>query len=92
MNLREKTIQYIFFITLISSCTAVKEFTAKHSPFTTRREVVEKGQGLPTGQAGEKLKTESDLGAGKENEGAEESEEEVRTGRAGSDEDEAIVE
>jgi len=50
MNLREKIIQYIFFITLISSCTAVKEFTAKHSPFTTRREVVEKGNTVDSSQ------------------------------------------
>ena len=44
MNLREKSIQIILFITTISSCSAVKEFTAKHSPFTTRKAVVEKAQ------------------------------------------------
>ncbi|MFZ9262817.1 MAG: hypothetical protein ACO3AA_05755, partial [Chitinophagaceae bacterium] len=42
------SVRYVSSIILIGStfaCTAVKQFSAKYSPFTTRREVVEKGQG-----------------------------------------------
>jgi uncharacterized lipoprotein YddW (UPF0748 family) len=51
MKLRLQYIQSIVLLSTLVGCTAVKEFTAKYSPFTTRREVVIQGRG--TGDMGQ---------------------------------------
>ena len=45
MKLRVRLIQLLLIIITIPSCTSIKNFTSKYSPFTTRREVVMKGEG-----------------------------------------------
>ena len=43
-------LQIILIFSLLISCTSIKNFTAKYSPFTTRKEVVLKGQEIKEGQ------------------------------------------
>lgn len=45
MSMIRKNSLILLLITTLISCTSIKNFTAKYSPFTTRKAVVEKGQG-----------------------------------------------